>query len=65
MLGAAVVLIAPVEVETFDLILVVEWTPEDVRQTEALFLFFGAVFRDRQRDWKERRMVAQQSEDEG
>lgn len=40
-LGAAVVLVAPMEVEALDLVLIVQGSPEDVRQAETFLLLFG------------------------
>lgn len=47
-LRAAVVLVSPVEVQAFDLVLVVQGASEDVRESEAFLFFFGTVFRDGQ-----------------
>lgn len=56
-LGTAVVLVSPVEVETFDLVLIVQGSSEDVGQTEAFLFFFGAVFGDGEGHWKNRGIV--------
>lgn len=48
-LRTAVVLVTPVEVETFDLVFIVKGASEDVWKTETFLFFFRAVFGDGER----------------
>lgn len=52
MLGTTVVLVSPVEVKTFDFVLIVQGSSEDVGKAEAFLFFFGTVFGDGECDWK-------------
>lgn len=55
MLGTTVVLVSPVEVKTFDFVLIVQGSSEDVREAEAFLFFFGAVFGNGECDWKNKK----------
>lgn len=52
MLGTTVVLVSPVEVESFNFVLIVQGSSEDVGKAEAFLFFFRTVFGDGQCNWK-------------